>query len=324
MAKSIAAARPLPITRIHAVVTRVEPLTEAVRLYEIAAVDGATLPRAEAGAHIALALPDGVERSYSLIASGARPQSYTIAVKLERGGRGGSRHIHERLVAGSRVEITPPRNNFPLNEGADITVLIAGGIGISPILNMADRLEALGRYWTMYYACRSRSEAPFLPRLEAMPAVRLHFDDEQGGPLPLRMIVAESPAAAHLYCCGPGPMLQAFETAASSRPADRVHVEYFTPREAPAVERGYVVRLAQSGRELHVRPGQTLLGALRNNGVDVPFSCEEGICGACEVRVVDGRPDHRDSVLSDAERAANRTLMACCSGSLGPCLTLDL
>jgi vanillate O-demethylase ferredoxin subunit len=205
-------------------------------------------------------------------------------------------------------------------------VLIAGGIGVTPIVAMAERLAALGRDWSMTYAVRRPDEAAFTERLTRHGArVRLHVDAAHGGrPLDVAALVAAAPADAQLYCCGPAPMLDAFESAAAARPRERVHVERFTAAAAPATAGGFLVELARSGRRVSVSPGQTIVEALRTLGVDVAVSCAQGICGTCETRVLAGVPDHRDSLLSDAERAANDVMMICCSGSRTATLTLDL
>ena len=309
---------------IAAVVVRSEPVAASIRLIEISARDGRQLSPSAPGAHIGIILPDGTERSYSLVRPDEAPAHYVIAVKLEAEGRGGSRYVHQ-LAAGDDIIITEPRNHFPLDEEAPVSVLIAGGIGISPLWNMAQRLDALGRDWVLHYACRSRTDAAFHDTLAPLAGVHFHFDeDHDGRPLPIADIVAGLATDTHIYCCGPLPMLAAIEAAVAGRPAERIHVEYFAPKEAAATNGGFIVKLGRSGGEVPVKPGQTVLKALRNHGVEVPFSCEEGTCGACEVRVLAGRPDHRDTVLTDEERAESLTMMVCCSGSCTPTLTLDL
>jgi ferredoxin-NADP reductase len=296
-----------------------------VNIYEFARPDGATLMDVEPGAHIDVALPNGITRQYSLISPGPTPDRYAVAVKRDPNSRGGSRFMHDELRVGQLVTLTGPRNNFRLDESAEHTVLIAGGIGITPIFCMVQRLQGLrGRPWTLHYSCRTRAEAAFLLGLERCPQVRLNFDDESGRVLDLAAVVAEAPPHAHLYCCGPAPMLAAFEGVTTNWPAERKHVEYFTAKEAPALEGGFVVELKRSGREFVIPPGKSILEVLRDAGMDVSYSCEQGICGACETRVLSGVPDHRDSVLTPAEQAANNTVMICCAGSKSERLVLDL
>jgi vanillate O-demethylase ferredoxin subunit len=233
--------------------------------------------------------------------------------------------MHDELRVGTVLEVGQPRNNFPLSETAAHSVLIAGGIGVTPIVSMIARLRSLGRSWELHYAVRRRSEAAFLDELGAGgDCVHLHVDEEQGGVLDLARLIGAAPAEAHLYCCGPTPMLEAFTAAASSWPAPRVHLEHFSAALSPAVESGFIVELARSKLRVSIPPGQTILEALRARGVAVQASCEQGICGSCETRVLAGEPDHRDMLLSCEEKAANEVMMICCSGSRSPVLVLDL
>lgn len=293
-------------------------------LYEFRRPDGAVLPKAEPGAHIDLHLPNGMMRQYSLCTADGDPRAYVVGVKRDRASRGGSRYIHEYLQVGEILKIGGPRNNFPLKEDAGHSVLIAGGIGVTPIWCMAQRLVKLGRSFELHYACRTRSEAAFLEELEALPQAKLHFDDEAGGFLDLAPIVVNAPAGAHFYCCGPLPMLAGYEAAAKALPAEQVHVEYFSAKEEAATGGGYVVELRRSGREFPIPEGRTILQVLRDAGVDVPYSCEEGVCGACETQVISGEVDHRDNILTEKERLESKTIMVCCSGAKSARLVLDL
>ncbi len=293
--------------------------------YELRPVDGTALPPFTAGAHIDLSLPNGLVRSYSLVNPQSERHRYVIAVQKDRGSRGGSNWVHERFRAGDLLVVNGPRNNFALEESAEKSVFIAGGIGITPILSMIVRLGAIGRDWELIYCSRTRAGTPFLETLGALPRVRFNFDQEPGGKmLDIAGAVRAAPANAHLYCCGPVPMLDAFEKATKDLPRERVHVEYFTAKEQPALEGGFTVVLAKSKREVAVPPGKTILEALRDAGLDIPHSCTEGICGTCETRVLNGVPDHRDLILTEGERASNKTMMVCCSGSKSEKLVLDL
>jgi len=298
-----------------------------VNTYEFARPDGAPLLDVEPGAHIDIALPNGITRQYSLICPGPMPDRYIVAVKRDPESRGGSRFMHSELRVGQLVTITGPRNNFRLDERAGHTVLIAGGIGITPIWCMIERLKQLPHQngsWSLHYSCRTRDDAAFLTELESHPQVRLNFDAESGRVLDVMQIVSQAPPDAHIYCCGPAPMLAAFEAATANWPAKQKHVEYFTAKQAPALEGGFVVELKRSGKEFIIPPGKTILEVLRDGGLDVSYSCEQGICGACETRVISGVPEHRDSVLTPAEQAANNTVMICCAGSKTERLVLDL
>jgi tetrachlorobenzoquinone reductase len=288
-------------------------------------VSGTSVPAFTAGAHVDLHLPNGLVRQYSIANAQDERHRYVLGVKRDAAGRGGSRFLHDDLRVGTVLEVGGPRNNFPLVEAASHSVLIAGGIGVTPIVSMVARLRSLARPWELHYAVRRRSEAAFLDELLAGDGhVRLHVDEEQGGVLDVARIVGTAPEKAHLYCCGPTPMLEAFTAAASSRPAERVHLEYFSSAIAPAVESGFIVELARSKLRIEIPPGQTILDTLRARGFKVQSSCEQGICGSCETRVLAGEPDHRDLLLSDAEKATNEVMMICCSGSRSPILVLDL
>lgn len=306
------------------VLTAVRLATRDTNLYTFRRADGATLPGARPGAHIVLHLPNGVERQYSLVDTGDDLKEYTVGVKLDPNSRGGSLYMHNQLRAGIEIQIESPRNNFPLIEDAEHVVLFAGGIGITPITSMVKRLVELGRSWELYYSSRSRADAAFREELEQHSQVHFHFDDEKGGVLPIGDIIAKLPKNAHLYCCGPMPMLSAFENATVDWPPGQLHVEYFTPKFTAAEEGGYIVELTRSKKELTIPPGKSILQMVREAGIDVPYSCEEGVCGACETRVISGEPDHRDSILSESEREQNTTMMICCSGSKSPRLVLDL
>lgn len=305
-------------------VNAVHVLATDIKLFELQRPDGQPLPAVEAGAHIGVRLPNGIIRQYSLLSPDSNPLSYSIGVKKDPQSTGGSLYMHDQLREGDIIQIEMPRNNFPLVEAASSSVLFAGGIGITPIWCMVQRLDALQQPWHLYYACRTRGDAAFLSELEPRENVTLHFDDEHGGEvLDIAAIVNSASSDTHLYCCGPAPMLAAFENATSTWPSDHVHIEYFTAKEESATSGGFVVELARSKVEVFVPEGKSILYALREAGIDVPSSCEEGVCGSCEMRVLSGIPDHRDAILSEPERAANNTMMICCSGCKSDRLVLD-
>jgi vanillate O-demethylase ferredoxin subunit len=293
--------------------------------YELRPTQGTELPPFTAGAHIDVTLPDGMVRSYSLLNPQSERHRYVIAVQKDRASRGGSKWIHQNLRAGDILTVHGPRNNFSLEETAEKSLFVAGGIGITPILSMIQRLSEIGRPWELVYCSRARATTPFLELLERNAAVRFNFDQDPGGKmLDIAAVVKAAPTNAHLYCCGPLPMLEAFEKATADVDPPRVHVEYFTAKEPPATEGGFRVMLARSGRALTIPPGKSILVALQDIGVEVPHSCTEGVCGTCETRVLEGEPDHRDLILTDAERASNKTMMICCSGARSATLVLDL
>jgi vanillate O-demethylase ferredoxin subunit len=311
-------------------VKRISYEAERINSYELVASGGGDLIAFTAGSHIDLHLPNGMIRSYSLVNDPRERDRYVVAVNKDAASRGGSSSIHDTLRAGDIVAISHPRNNFVLEENAAHSVLIAGGIGITPLLSMIRRLETLGRSWELFYTARTRSAAAFLDELYALRPdvqrnIHVNFDQEPAGrQIDLAAIVRDAAADAHLYCCGPVSMLEAFEAATAGRAAGHVHVEYFKAREKPAVEGGFEVRLARSGPTLTVQPGQTILEALLDAGITANYACSEGVCGTCETRVIEGFPDHRDQFLSNEERAANKTIMICCSGSKSSTLVLDL
>jgi ferredoxin-NADP reductase len=308
-------------------VKRISYEAESINSYELVNPAGDELPPFTAGAHIDLHLANGMIRSYSLVNDQSERHRYVIAVNNEAAGRGGSKHVHETLRAGQVIEISRPRNNFALHEDAGHSVLIAGGIGITPMLSMIRRLEALGRSWELYYATRTRVAAAFLDELNALRPSNLHltFDQEpQAKMIDLAAIVKAARPEAHLYCCGPVSMLEAFEAATADRPAGQIHVEYFKAKEKPAADGGFEVRLARSKQTIAVQPGQTILDALLAAGINANYACSEGVCGTCETRVIEGTPDHRDLFLSREEQQANKSIMICCSGSKSSTLVLDI
>lgn len=321
------------VTHVQTLKVRVKSITyeaEGISSYDLRPLSGSKLPPFTAGAHIDLHLPSGLIRSYSLVNPQCERDRYVIAVNKDRATRGGSRYIHESVRPGDTLTIAPPRNSFPLAEHSPETVLIAGGIGITPLWCMIQRLEELGSSWQLYYSARARQNAAFLDKLRALGEIQqrkiaLHFDEEAAGTLlDITSVVERAPPNAHLYCCGPAPMLRAFERATASRPSEYVHLEHFSAAEGTAAGGGFTVVLARSARTMEVPAGKTILDTLLEHGIDVPHSCKEGVCGTCETNVIEGTPDHRDLVLSKAERAANTTMMICCSGCKGESLVLDL
>lgn len=308
---------------------RVERMSRlADDVIEVMLVDptGSPLPAWEPGAHVVLRIAGGVHRQYSLCGDPETRGSWTVAVHRSPASRGGSRHVHERLRVDQTLPVEGPYNNFPLIE-AGRYLLLAGGIGITPILTMARRLRALGfAEFELVYCGRSRSVMAYRDEIAgwADGRVTLHADDESGGPLDLGTLLAQRPGAV-VYCCGPEGMIAAVERCAPD--PGRVRVERF--RAAPRPERAeqdgaFDVVLAGSGERIRVEAGESILGTLDRAGHDVPFSCREGICGTCETKVIEGEPDHRDSVLTAAERAENRSLMICVSRARSSELVLDL
>jgi tetrachlorobenzoquinone reductase len=304
--------------------SRIDYAAPGIHLFDFRHPQGEALAPYAPGAHVDVHLQGDLVRQYSLVDPAGDDPVYRVAIKRDPRSRGGSAAAHERLRVGDLLPVSAPRNLFPLDESAPHSVFIAGGIGITPVACMVQRLRTLGRGYTLHYAVRTRAEAALLDRLGAED-LRLHVDDEAGDRrLDVSAIVAGAPDGAVAYCCGPAPMLDAFEAAARARPSLRWQVERFAPAAEAASAGGFVVRLASTGRCVPVSPGQTILEALRGAGLSVRASCRQGICGTCETAVVAGTPDHRDALLSDDEKRSNKVMMICCSGSLTPELVLDL
>ncbi len=281
------------------------------------------------GAHIDLHLPNGLVRQYSLLAP-ACPGLLEVAVNLDPKSRGGSASVHRDLKPGDRIEIGAPRNHFPLFEAAPHSVLIAGGIGITPIFAMVGRLAELGAGWTLYHCARTPDRTPYMAELRDLAkrsgGVLVHVHDGVAGvmPLDLAAVVEGAPAGSHFYCCGPSPLMAAFAAATGRLPPERIHVEYFANDGAAATGEAFELICARSGRTLRVPADRSILEALEAEGLAPLCSCREGICGTCETAILAGEPEHRDLVLTPDERAGNATMMICVSRARSASLTLDI
>jgi ferredoxin-NADP reductase len=296
----------------------------AVRLRSL---DGTPLPEWRPGAHLDLHLPGGLVRQYSLCGDPADRTAWRVAVLREPESRGGSAAVHERLRPGDVVDVVGPRNNFPLAD-APAYLFIAGGIGITPLLPMIGEVAAAGVPWRLLYGGRTRGSMAFLEELQGHgDLVQVRPQDEHGL-LDLDSALASTGADTHVYCCGPEPLLQAVEERCRTLPVGALHVERFAPKARPAPdplrEIAFEAVLQRSGRTVPVPPGRSILEALEDAGVDAPNSCREGICGTCETKVIDGLPDHRDSLLSEEEQADNATMMICVGRSRSDRIVLDL
>ncbi|MFI5796639.1 PDR/VanB family oxidoreductase [Streptomyces sp. NPDC051677] len=282
---------------------------------------GEALPAWEPGAHVDVVLGPGLERQYSLCGDPGDRHAWRIAVLREPDGRGGSAYVHEQLGPGDKVRVRGPRNHFALRTAARYR-FIAGGIGITPVLPMLAAAEAAGAEWTLLYGGRSRNSMAFTEELARYGDRVTVAPQDETGLLDLGSVLDALPADALVYCCGPGPLLDAVEERC---PSGALHVERFQAKEQPAGQDGeFEVELAQSGRTLTVAPGVSVLDTVRAAGVEVLFSCTEGTCGTCETDVLDGTPEHRDSVLTAEEREAGETMMICVSRCRGKRLVLDL
>jgi ferredoxin-NADP reductase len=318
--------KPVVSDRLHAKVYAISREARGIVSIELRPQPNETFPPFDAGSHIDLHLPNGLVRSYSLCNSPDEKGRYVVGVYRVPESRGASSYIHETLRAGSTVEISKPRNNFPLYEDATHSVLIAGGIGITPVLGMIRRLKTLGQSAELLYCARSRHDAAFVQQIEAFGLpVTWHFNDEHGDHVDLRHFLESRPADAHFYACGPTSMLDDFERFCAELGREHAHVERFVARDLqPAHQSSYEVELQRSGRTLAVTSAKSLLQTLLDEGVEVGHGCTQGLCGACKTRVLEGEPDHRDSVLTPAERASNAVMTVCVSGCKSGKLVLDL
>lgn len=316
---------------IEVVLARRDVAAEGIASFEWRRPDGALLPAFEAGAHVDVELPNGLVRQYSLCNPPGERERYLIGVLLESEGRGGSRCAHEQLTPGTTLRISAPRNHFALAPAAKHSVLLAGGIGVTPILAMAEALTAQDASFELHYCTRSRNRTAFAERIATAPwaaQVQLHHDDGADAQKfdAARVLAAPHPET-HLYVCGPkGYMDHVIATAKAQGWAEaNVHFEYFAGAPIDHSADGpFELQLGQSGRVIAVSAEQTVIAALTAAGVEVPVSCEQGVCGTCILKVLDGTPDHRDMYFSDAERAANDQFTPCCSRSKTPRLVVDL
>lgn len=301
---------------------------EGICSFELVRADGGTLPAFSAGSHVEVHIPGGAVRPYSLAGSPAETQRYLLGVLREPASRGGSIALHERVLEGDVLAIGLPRNLFPLAEGASSHLLLAGGIGVTPMLSMAEQLLATGADFRLHYAARSTAHAAFLDRLSAAPLaghVQCHFGAAQR--LDIATALGKPRPGVHVYACGPKRFMDAVtETALGlGWPAAQLHREVFQAEVVDSSgDAAFEVQLAQSGRSVTVPPGTSIVQALAGIGCNVMVSCEQGICGTCLTNVLEGTPDHRDQYLTDEERAEGRQILPCCSRSKSAKLVLDL
>ena len=303
-----------------------ETRAEGVISLTLADPGGAQLPSWTPGAHIDLLLEDAV-RQYSLCGPPGDQHTWRIAVLLDQDGRGGSKRVHQTLKTGDQVAVRGPRNHFPLH-AAPRYIFIVGGIGITPILPMVEVATEAGSDWRLYYGGRSRTSMAFLDELEPYGERVTIWPDDEKGLLPLDDILADPAEGVLVYCCGPEGLLAAAEQRCAAWPAGALHLERFSakpqPEPAAGEEASFDVVCQRSGLTVTVPPGKSIIDALDEQGVSVLSSCLEGVCGTCETPVLEGIPDHRDSLLSEDEREANEYMMVCVSRSKSERLVLDL
>ncbi|VVN73672.1 PDR/VanB family oxidoreductase [Pseudomonas fluorescens] len=298
--------------------------------FELANVDGHPLPAFSAGAHIDVHLPDGLIRQYSLCNHPEERHRYLIGVLKDPASRGGSRSLHEQIHSGAHLRISEPRNLFPLAHQARRSLLFAGGIGITPILCMAERLAHAGADFELHYCARSSERAAFVQRLRDAPfadRVFLHFDEQAHTALDAAKVLATPEDNVHLYVCGPGGFMQHVLDSARAQgwQEDCLHREYFAAAPLDSSNDGsFSVKVGSSGQIFEVPADKTVVQVLESHGIEIAMSCEQGICGTCLTRVLEGVPEHRDLFLTEDEQALNDQFTPCCSRSKTPLLVLDI
>lgn len=307
-----------------------------INSYELVDPAGGELPRFTAGSHVDLYFRDGRVRQYSLCGDPRDALRYLIAVQREPEGRGGSQAIFDKVHVGRLLSISRPRNHFAVAAAAPGHLLLAGGIGITPLLSMARHFAFQRESFALHYFVRTRERAAFAAELEQLAGygeVRLHVDDEPAAQRATPAgLLAAAPPASHLYFCGPPGFMNAVSAACKSWPRDRVHCEYFKAPDTPAppaaggepdaIAVGFRVRLASSGREFDIPEDKSIVEVLREHGIDIPTSCEAGLCATCKTRYLAGTPVHRDYVLDEQERL--EYVLPCCARCASECLVLDL
>lgn len=307
-------------------VSRMTWEAEGVLSLELRAVDGGDLPAWQPGAHLDLQIPGVITRQYSLCGDPEDRSVWRIGVLREPESRGGSKAVHEAVRPGDVLTVVGPRNNFQLAPASSY-VFVAGGIGITPILPMVRAAQAAGARWSLLYGGRTSSSMAFLEELAGYGEQVSVRPQDTHGLLDLAGLLGTPQEETLVYCCGPEPLLAAVEEVCATWPKGALHVERFAakPREEsdPDQEQPFELVLSRCARTLTVQPGQSVLEAMEEAGLDAPNSCREGICGTCETAVLEGVPDHRDSLLEEDEKAANDTMMICVGRALSDRLVLD-
>jgi len=313
---------------IDVVISKREDQGDAVAVFELTPQEGQALPAFEAGAHVDVHVTPDMVRQYSLSNDPAQSGSYRLGILKDPNSRGGSEAIHANFQAGTALQISAPRNHFPLNTDAERSVLIGGGIGITPMLTMAYTLKAQGKPFELHYCARSRSSAAFLDELAAQfgDAVILHFDDEGDTQrFHPEQVLAPAADGSHMYVCGPSGFMDwviaSAETTGYAK--DNIHFEYFNV-DVDTSGASFEVYAEQSDVTVTVGEEQTIVDALAEAGIKVDVSCEQGVCGTCLCDVIEGTPEHKDKFLTEEEREDNDQIVLCCSRSLSDRLVLDI
>lgn len=308
---------------------------EGINTFEFVDPDGKDLPEFAAGSHIDVHIPGGFLRQYSLCNDPRERQRYVIGVLNDPKSTGGSRSMHENVRAGDLIEVSAPRNNFPVREEAKHHLLLAGGIGVTPMMAMIEQLKTMGADFTLHYCTKSEEQTAFRGRLADLKAagrVVNHYDggDPSKG-LDIKGLLSQYEDGTHLYYCGPTGFMMATKDGSANWPPETVHFEYFAPVavEKPASggdadlgDAEFQITIASTGATYNVTEDKSIVDVLRENGIDIDTSCEAGTCGTCKTHYLDGEPDHNDFVLTDAEQ--KEWVMVCCARSKSPNITLDL
>ena len=303
---------------------------QGICTYELASADGSALPAFSAGSHIDVHLPGGLIRQYSLCNHPDEQHRYLIGVLRDPASRGGSQSLHDQIKRGDSLRISEPRNLFPLAHEARRSLLFAGGIGITPILCMAERLAHSGADFELHYCARSSERAAFVERLRNSPfadRVFMHFDEQPETALNAALVLASPQPGTHLYVCGPGGFMQHVLDSARAQgwQEHALHREYFAAAPVDSSNDGsFSVKVGSTGQVFDIPADKTVVQVLESHGIDIPMSCEQGVCGTCLTRVLEGVPDHRDMFLTEEEQACNDQFTPCCSRSKSPMLVLDI
>ncbi|MBN34660.1 MAG: oxidoreductase [Rhodospirillaceae bacterium] len=311
-------------------VNKIVEEAEDIRSYELIDPNGGLLPMFTAGSHLDIELPNGIARQYSISSDPQDVDRYVVAVLREPESRGGSTFMHDSVKEGDTLTVHAPRNNFPLSDQAQHHILLAGGIGVTPMMAMARDLAARGESFEMHYCTRTPVKTAFKEEIAVSAfADKVHFHHDNGNPadgLDITGLLKDVRDGAHVYYCGPGGFMHACETAADHWPRGTVHFEFFSVDET--VDHGesetFQIKINSTGQLLDVPADKSIVDVLRANGFEVETMCEEGICGTCATVLIEGDPDHRDFVLDDEEKERGEFIMVCCSRSKSPVLTLDL
>jgi vanillate monooxygenase ferredoxin subunit len=318
-----------PENTLPVVVARKRQIADSVVELELRNPNGGEVPAFTAGSHIDLHISKDVVRQYSLANSPTDTDRYLCAVLIETDGTGGSKAVSEKVEEGTQLYVSAPRNHFALVEDAPFSLLIAGGIGVTPLLAMAYRLKELQAPFRFYYRARSRAAAAYAELLatEFGESVVCLFSDEGGREkFDLAAIVSAAPKGSHLYTCGGNDFMDVVTEAAKTQfSEDQIHLEHFHPAEIDSTEdKAFELYCEVSGVTLQVPADKSIVTVLEENGIDIPISCTEGVCGSCITKFTEGEVDHRDFVLSKAEREQKRLFTPCCSRARGKRLAMDI